>query len=177
MMKGSFRAAAEKGPSGGKPNLVVLGLGSNRGDSAAILAGAVEKLGTILEDLRAAPVIETDPQYVTDQPRFLNTAACGFYLLSPRDLLDAIHRIETSYGRDRSRERRWGERTLDIDILLFGDQIVSEPPFLQIPHPRLNERRFALEPLVELLPGARDPVTGRLFRDMLQEAGTPPLPG
>lgn len=150
-------------------NLVVLGLGSNRGDSRAILRGAIGKLRKILKDLKAAPVIETAPLYVTDQPRFLNTAVSGLYTQSPRELLAAIHDIEASYGRDRSRERRWGERFLDIDILLFGDQIVSEPPVLEIPHPRLNERAFALEPLLELLPGARDPVTGRLFREILTE--------
>jgi 2-amino-4-hydroxy-6-hydroxymethyldihydropteridine diphosphokinase len=106
---------------------------------------------------------------VRDQPRFLNTAVSGWYAQSPRELLTVIHGIEASYGRDRSRERRWGERTLDIDILLFGGRIVSEPPALEIPHPRLNERPFALEPLLELLPQARDPVSGRLFREILAE--------
>jgi 2-amino-4-hydroxy-6-hydroxymethyldihydropteridine diphosphokinase len=149
--------------------LVVLGLGSNRGDSPAILAGALEKLGGLLKNLRAAAFIETEPQYVPDQPRFLNTGACGLWGRSPRELLAALQALEAFYGRDRSRERRWGERTLDIDILLFGDRIISEPPVLEVPHPRLRERRFALGPLVELLPEARDPVTGRLFRDILAD--------
>ncbi|MDR0623272.1 MAG: 2-amino-4-hydroxy-6-hydroxymethyldihydropteridine diphosphokinase [Treponema sp.] len=150
-------------------NLVVLGLGSNRGDSAAILTGAIGKLRQVLEDLRVASLIETEPLYVKDQPRFLNTAASGFFSRSPWELLTLIHSIETSYGRDRSRERRWGERTLDIDILLFGDQIISAPPVLEIPHPRLNERLFALKPLLELFPGARDPLTGRPFREILRK--------
>lgn len=153
----------------GDSSLVVLGLGSNRGDSWAILAGALECLGGILRDMKAAAIIETEPLYVLDQPRFLNTAVSGFWDLSPRELLKAIHGIEASYGRDRRRERRWGERTLDIDILLFGGLVVSDPPELEIPHPRLRERRFALEPLVELLPEARDPVTGRSFREILEE--------
>jgi 2-amino-4-hydroxy-6-hydroxymethyldihydropteridine diphosphokinase len=148
-------------------SLVVLGLGSNQGDSPAILAGALERLDKLLGGMRTAAIIETGPQYVLDQPRFLNTAVSGFWGRSPRELLEALHLIEAAYGRDRSRERRWGERTLDIDILLFGQQVVSEAPLLEIPHPRLRERRFALEPLVELLPRARDPVTGRLFRDIL----------
>jgi 2-amino-4-hydroxy-6-hydroxymethyldihydropteridine diphosphokinase len=114
-------------------------------------------------------VRETSPLYVPDQPRFLNTAVSGFWNFSAPELLAALHTIEAAYGRNRSRERRWGERTLDIDILLFGDLVLSEPPLLEIPHPRLRERRFALEPLVELLPEARDPVTGRLFRDILAE--------
>jgi 2-amino-4-hydroxy-6-hydroxymethyldihydropteridine diphosphokinase len=150
-------------------SLAVLGLGSNRGDSPAILAGAVEKLKGFLGDIKTAAVIETDPLYVRDQPRFFNTAVSGFCSLSPMELLEAIQAIEAFYGRDRSRERRWGERTLDIDILLFGDMIVSRPPLLEIPHPRIRERRFALEPLLEILPDARDPVTGRLFRDILAE--------
>jgi 2-amino-4-hydroxy-6-hydroxymethyldihydropteridine diphosphokinase len=150
-------------------HLVVLGLGSNRGDSPAILAGAIEKLRGVLTGLRAASIIETDPLYVLDQPRFLNTAVSGFFTRSPRELLTLIHGIEASYGRDRSRERRYGERTLDIDILLFGNQVIFEPPILEIPHPRLNERPFALEPLLELLPEAKDPVTGRPFRDILAE--------
>ncbi|MDR1238887.1 MAG: 2-amino-4-hydroxy-6-hydroxymethyldihydropteridine diphosphokinase [Treponema sp.] len=158
---------AEPGCDGRDPVLVVLGLGSNRGDSPAILAGAVEKLGALLKNMRAASIIETEPRYVTDQPRFLNSAVCGYWDRSPRQLLETLHRVEAAFGRDRSRECRWGERTLDIDILLFGDQIVSGPGDLEIPHPRLNERAFALEPLVELLPDAVDPRTGRLFRKIL----------
>jgi 2-amino-4-hydroxy-6-hydroxymethyldihydropteridine diphosphokinase len=98
---------------------------------------------------------------------FLNTAVSGYYRGGPRDLLAEIHRLEAAYGRDRSRERRWGERTLDIDILLFGD-LVMEGPELEIPHPRLHERRFALEPLLELCPEAADPRTGRYFKDILR---------
>jgi 2-amino-4-hydroxy-6-hydroxymethyldihydropteridine diphosphokinase len=150
-------------------NLIVLGLGSNQGDSPVILKGAIEKLRGALKGLRAASIIETEPFHVKDQPRFLNTAVSGLYARSPRELLALIHGIEASYGRDRSRERRWGERTLDIDILLFGNHVISDPPALEIPHPRLNERPFALEPLLELLPGSRNPVTGRLFRDILAE--------
>jgi 2-amino-4-hydroxy-6-hydroxymethyldihydropteridine diphosphokinase len=146
---------------------VVLGLGSNRGGPRAILAGAAQRLGGILSVLRVAPLFETEPVGVTDQSRFLNTAVCGFCLLSPQELLAAIHRIEADFGRDRARERRWGERTLDIDILTFGDEVVSEPPTLEIPHPRLRERAFALAPLLELLPDAADPLTGEPYRDIL----------
>jgi 2-amino-4-hydroxy-6-hydroxymethyldihydropteridine diphosphokinase len=153
----------------GNSSLVVLGIGSNRGDSLAILTGALGRLDKILKDMKTAAIIETDPLYVLDQPRFLNTAVSGFWDFSPPALLEAVQGLEAFYGRDRSRERRWGERTLDIDILLFGDLVISEPPRLEIPHPRLRERRFALEPLVELLPGARDPITGRLFREILAE--------
>jgi 2-amino-4-hydroxy-6-hydroxymethyldihydropteridine diphosphokinase len=151
--------------------LAVLGLGSNQGDSRRILEGVITALGGVLGDIRRASFIETEPLYVTDQGRFLNTAVAGFYAGTPRELLDTLHRIEASFGRDRARERRWGERPADIDILLLGDLVFSDSS-LEIPHPRLRERRFALIPLLELLPGARDPRTGRSYRDILE--GLPP---
>jgi 2-amino-4-hydroxy-6-hydroxymethyldihydropteridine diphosphokinase len=146
--------------------LVVLGLGSNQGDSLLILEKAVEVLGTILESLRQASIYETDPLHVTDQPKFFNTAVAGEYNKESSSLLLAIHEVEASFGRDRSRERRWGERTLDIDILLFGDRIISNDPALEIPHPRLTERRFALEPLLELCPEAIDPARGIQYSEI-----------
>ena len=144
--------------------LVVFGLGSNLGDSRLIINDAIKSLEEVLTELRCASLYETDPMYVTDQGRFINTAVCGYYtgpqdLRSAKELLTCIHLIEEHFGRDRKRERRWGERFLDIDILLFGDLVVNETE-LQIPHPRLKERRFALEPLLELLPGAVEPGTG-----------------
>jgi 2-amino-4-hydroxy-6-hydroxymethyldihydropteridine diphosphokinase len=133
-------------------------------------------LGAALKDMRRASFYETEPLHVADQARFLNTAVAGFYPGSPWELLAFIHKTEAAFERDRSKERRWGERTLDIDILIFGDTSVSVPPpgepSLEIPHPRLCERQFALLPLVELLPEARDPRTGILFRAVLD--GLPP---
>ena len=104
---------------------------------------------------------------MTDQNRFINTAVSGFYGNSPLELLSSIQNIETRFGRNRSCERRWGERLLDIDILLFGDIALAEPD-LQIPHPRLKERRFALEPLLELLPEAIEPGTGLSYKKICQ---------
>jgi 2-amino-4-hydroxy-6-hydroxymethyldihydropteridine diphosphokinase len=150
------------------PSLVVLGLGSNKGDSRAILEGAVAELGALLSDLSRASIRETVPLHVPDQPMFLNTAVSGHCALEPLPLLEALHAIEAAHGRERKKERRWGERTLDIDILLYGDQLIALPPVLEIPHPRLNERAFALEPLIELFPEARDPRTGLLYRDILK---------
>ncbi|MFP3089285.1 2-amino-4-hydroxy-6-hydroxymethyldihydropteridine diphosphokinase [Treponema sp. TIM-1] len=148
---------------------VVLGLGSNQGDSRGILTGAFGVLGEVLEEIRVASFFETDPLQVTDQDRFLNTALGGRYRGGPRELLEHIHRIEAQFGRDRKKERRWGERPLDIDILLFGSLVLSEPPELEIPHPRLTERRFALVPLLELFPDAADPRTGRAYRVFMEE--------
>ncbi|MDR1302541.1 MAG: 2-amino-4-hydroxy-6-hydroxymethyldihydropteridine diphosphokinase [Treponema sp.] len=145
-------------------NRVVLGLGSNKGDSLGILEAAIGDLGNVLTDLQQASRSITEPLYVLDQKRFLNTAVAGYYPSSPRDLLKTIQALEASFGRDRTRERRWGERTLDIDILLFGDMVITEPPDLEIPHPRLTERAFALAPLLELVPDARDPRTGVSYK-------------
>jgi 2-amino-4-hydroxy-6-hydroxymethyldihydropteridine diphosphokinase len=143
---------------------------------------AIKALTSVLTELRAASLYETTPLHVTDQGRFINTAVAGFYPeplaqglahSAARVLLRQINEIETRFGRDRARERRWGERTLDIDILLFGGLILSEGG-LEIPHPRLKERRFALEPLLELLPEAKEPGTGvsyRSIRDSLPDQG------
>jgi 2-amino-4-hydroxy-6-hydroxymethyldihydropteridine diphosphokinase len=149
--------------------LVVLGLGSNKGNRRQILTGAIAALGELLEDRRWAPFIETEPIPAGDQGRFLNTALAAYCRLSPRVLLEKLHGIEAAFGRDRSREARWGARTLDIDILLFGTGVFSEPPVLEIPHPRLKERRFALEPLVALLPEALDPLTGIPYKTILEK--------
>jgi 2-amino-4-hydroxy-6-hydroxymethyldihydropteridine diphosphokinase len=152
-----------------KGTLVVLGLGSNRGDRRKFLTGAIGALAEFLEDPRRASFIETEPVPAGDQGRFLNTALAAYCRLSPQALLEKLHAIEAAFGRDRSREARWGARTLDIDILLFGDRILSDPPALEIPHPRLKERRFALEPLLELLPDAVDPLTGVPYKTILAE--------
>ncbi|MDR2808865.1 MAG: 2-amino-4-hydroxy-6-hydroxymethyldihydropteridine diphosphokinase [Spirochaetaceae bacterium] len=152
-----------------KAELVVLGLGSNKGDSPRILREAVAELDSILGGMRQASLYKTAPLYVLDQECFLNTAVTGLYAQSPAMLLNTIHRLEVSFGRDRSHERRYGERTLDIDILLFGRRVVCEKPALEIPHPRLHERAFALVPLLELIPDAVDPRSGIPLQDSLDK--------
>ncbi|MDR1073417.1 MAG: 2-amino-4-hydroxy-6-hydroxymethyldihydropteridine diphosphokinase [Treponema sp.] len=161
--------------------LVVLALGSNKAYKQAdgrvqtpreLLEEGTRKLSGVLSGLRVAPVFETEPLYVADQPRFLNTAVCGWYEGTPRVLLSVIHDIEASCGRNRAEERRFGERTLDIDILLFGGLVMSELD-LEIPHPRLAERAFALIPLLALLPDAKDPRSGASYRDILKKAELP----
>ena len=143
--------------------LVVLGLGSNLGNSRLIILDAIKALEEILTEIRVASLYETEPMHVTDQGRFINTAASGCFDGTPRDLLYRVNEIERRFGRDRQRERRWGERLLDIDILLFGALRISEPD-LEIPHARLKERRFALEPLLELFPQAFEPGTGLSYK-------------
>ena len=121
------------------------------GDREATIRRALELLGEG-EDVRVARVStlrETDPVGYTEQPRFVNGAAEVETDLSARGLLERLLAVERELGRDRSQGERWGPRTIDLDLLLFGDQEVDEPG-LRVPHARLAERRFVLEPLVEL---------------------------
>ncbi len=150
-----------------KGALIVLGLGSNAGDSSHILKDAIAAISCGVGRLCFASVYKTAPMYVTDQPDFFNTAVSGYFDGSPFELLSFVNTIEADFGRDRSNEQRFGRRTLDIDILLFGDEIINEPPKLIIPHERLHERAFALVPLLELLPKALDPRTGIAFKEIL----------
>jgi 2-amino-4-hydroxy-6-hydroxymethyldihydropteridine diphosphokinase len=143
-----------------------IGLGSNLGDREDNLRAALERLAEFGR-VRVSSLRETEPVGVTDQPRFLNAAAELVTELSPQDLLARLLEIERELGRDRARERRWGPRTIDLDLLLYGDQVLDEPG-LTVPHPRLDERRFVLEPLHELAPELSLP-DGRRVVDLLQE--------
>ena len=140
------------------PTAVAIALGSNLGDRAAHLAFALDRLRPVLGHLRVSRFVDTEPVGVGWQPTFLNAAAVGDVTLGPRDLLEILLGIE----RDRGRERPFpnAPRTLDLDLILYGATIVSEPD-LTIPHPRFRERTFVLGPLVEIAPHMRDPVTGR----------------
>jgi len=139
---------------------VFLSLGSNLGDRRALLAEAVRRLGRSLRELRVSSLYETAPLYVTSQPRFLNIAVAGRTRLSPRRLLEKAQAIERELGRDRAAGGPKGPRTIDIDLLLHGERRLQEPD-LRLPHPGLLERRFVLEPLLELEPGLRDPSSGQ----------------
>ncbi|NLJ45068.1 MAG: 2-amino-4-hydroxy-6-hydroxymethyldihydropteridine diphosphokinase [Treponema sp.] len=138
------------------------------GESAAVFRSAFRALGEFLRNPRLSSFYRTQPRYLEDQPPFLNAAVSGRTLLDPRQLLAAVQSIESAHGRNRSREVFKGPRTLDIDILLYGDAILSYPE-LVVPHPGLQERLFALVPLLELAPDLADPRTGRPFRDLAAE--------
>jgi len=116
--------------------------------------------------IRTSSLYRTSPQYVLDQPDFLNLVVTGFTGISPFELLRQTQEIETSLGRNRSRERPKGERTLDIDILLFGSTVIDSKQ-LQLPHPGMLERAFVLVPLLELEPDLVHPVTGIRFSESL----------
>ena len=143
-----------------------VGLGSNLGEREATLWKALEGLGATegIEVVAVSSFRETDPVGVVDQPRFVNAAAALETSLSPRELLERLLDVERSLGRDRAVEERWGPRTLDLDLLLYGGESIDEPG-LEVPHPRLTERAFVLEPLLELDPDLRLP-DGRPLRDL-----------
>jgi len=128
--------------------LVYLGLGSNLGSRARNLSAARRRLRqNKVRIVRQSRVMETEPWGVTDQPRFLNQVVEAKWDGTPRGLLRVAKRVEREGGRQPT--RRWGPRVIDVDILLFGDRHVREPG-LVVPHPRMNEREFVLEPLAEL---------------------------
>ncbi len=138
-----------------------VGLGSNLGDREATIRRAVRLLGEAegIEVVRMSTLRETEPWGPVDQPGFLNGAVAIDTDLEPRALLDVLLDVERQLGRVRDGQERWGPRTIDLDLLLFGELRVDEPG-LDVPHPHLHERRFALEPLAELAPGALVPGHG-----------------
>lgn len=146
------------------PETAYLSLGSNLGDRAARLRAAVEELQAAGRLLAVSAFYETQPVDVPDQPWFLNCVAAIETAKSPREILSLALNIEAGMGRIRMREK--GPRTIDIDIVLFGNWVIDEPG-LKIPHPALLQRRFVLEPLVEIAPEARHPVSGQSAREML----------
>ena len=131
------------------------------------MAFARSRLRAMLANVRASSSYETVPEGVEgEQPAFLNAAVIGETHLSARDVLDALLAIEAERGRERPFAR--AARTLDLDLVLFGDQIIDEPG-LTVPHPRFRERRFVLEPLAEIAPDLRDPTSLRSIADLLDE--------
>jgi 2-amino-4-hydroxy-6-hydroxymethyldihydropteridine diphosphokinase len=139
-----------------------VGLGANLGDREATMRAALELLAQVegVDVLEVSSFRETEPVGVLDQPRFLNAAAAVETTLSPRELLDTLLGVERALGRIREGPR-FGPRTIDLDLLLYGEEIVDEAG-LTVPHPRLHERPFALEPLHELESGLVVPGRGPL---------------
>lgn len=145
--------------------IVAVGIGSNLGDRQSHIDDARLRLGALLTDLLVSSIRETDPVGVPDsQPPYLNAVAIGWSDASPRQLLEALLTIE----RDRGRQRPYlnAPRTLDLDLLLVGQLVIAEPD-LVLPHPRLRERTFVLEPLAEVAPRWRHPLTGETAEEML----------
>ena len=148
--------------------LVYLSLGSNIGDREANLRAAIDRLPPAgLRVARVSPVYETEPVGYRDQRWFLNLVVEAETGLAPMQMLARIGKIERALGRVHTVAK--GPRTIDIDILLYGDAVVRSAT-LEIPHPRMAERRFVLAPLADLEPGLRHPVTHRTVREMLEAA-------
>jgi 2-amino-4-hydroxy-6-hydroxymethyldihydropteridine diphosphokinase len=139
-----------------------VGLGANLGDREGTLRAALDLLAATpgLEVVAVSSFRETDPVGYLDQPRFVNAAAAVETVLPPRELLARLLSVERDLGRTREGPR-FGPRTVDLDLLLYADETIDEPG-LTVPHPRLHERRFALEPLAELAPGLVVPGRGRV---------------
>jgi len=138
-----------------------VGLGANLGDPEGQIRRSLELLAAEdgVDVVAVSTLRETDPVGYEDQPRFLNGAAELQTSLSARQLLARLLAIEGQLGRVRGEEPRFGPRRIDLDLLLYGDEIIAEPG-LVVPHPRLHERRFALEPLAELDPTLEIPGRG-----------------
>ena len=144
-----------------------LSLGSNLGDREAHLLDALDRLEAAgIHTLRRSSIYETEPQDLPNQPWFLNLVVEVETELFPRLLLARAQAIELGMGRRRVVSK--GPRTIDIDILLVGNYVIRTRE-LQVPHPRMSERRFVLEPLAGLAPDLRHPVTGKKVREMLSE--------
>jgi len=144
-----------------------LALGSNLGDRAANLSQARQRIAAEgIQIVRESSIYETAPREILDQPWFLNQVIEVQTSLFPRQLLSRLKAIERALGRKRTVAK--GPRMIDLDILLFGDFVISTAD-LEIPHPRMPERRFVLEPLAELAPDLRHPVTKQSTREMLKQ--------
>lgn len=155
-----------------------LSLGSNLGDRAAFLNQALHRLEAAgVHVARGSSIHETEPQDFREQPWFLNMAVEVETNLTPRELLAAIQKIEAEMGRRRIIPK--GPRTIDIDIL-FYENLILKAPELEIPHARLTQRHFVLDPLSEIAPNFRHPVTNQTVRDLrmsLQHRAPSPQPG
>ena len=149
----------------------LLGLGGNVGDVRATLDAAVGKLadGNEIKLLARSSDYRTPPWGVTDQPPFINCAILVETELAPHALLARAHEIERALGRDRTHERRWGPRAIDIDLLAYDDLSLNDAD-LTLPHPRLFERAFVLRPLVEIAPDRV--IAGKSIREALAAVDT-----
>ena len=150
-----------------------IGLGSNLGERESMIRAALDELSRLPETalVRASSLYDTEPVGEVDQPNFLNAVAQLDTGLSARQLLWNLHLVEKRLGRVRT--QRWGPRTMDLDLLLYGDEVIEDAD-LRVPHPELALRSFVLVPLVELDPLLVHPVTGETLLQLLSRLNTRP---
>ena len=146
---------------------VALSLGSNIGDSKATITDSFMELSKVISDMKVSSFYKTEPVSMKYQPNFINVVLTGRTCLSPVSLLRYVNMVERRFGRVR--EIKFGPRTLDIDIILFGDKIINMD-YLKVPHPEFRKRLFVLVPLAEIAPHFRDPEDGREVHEILKEA-------
>lgn len=148
---------------------IFIGVGSNEGDRLSLISQAIRHLGGAqgIRVLQMATIAETEPVGGPPQGPYLNTVVEIDTTLAPQALLRVLQDIERRLGR-RPSSQRWGPRPIDLDILLYDDQVIEDPA-LQIPHPRLHERRFVLEPLAQLAPASIHPVLQRSVAELLEQ--------
>ena len=147
---------------------VFVALGTNMGERAENLEIGIERLGEVMTVTGRSRLYQSAPMYVTDQPAFLNMAIRGTTKLSPEEFLDALKRLEHEIGRRPT--FRNGPRVIDLDILYYGDTLMDTDR-LNIPHPRIGERGFVLEPLRDMAPDWRDVRTGKTIAQMADDYG------
>lgn len=145
-----------------------IGIGANVGEVEGTIRSAAAELDTLLDGLHVSSLYRTAPLHRSDQRDFVNAVVSGLWLGKAEALLDRLHEIEARYGRDRTSELRFGPRSLDLDLLLFGDVVIDRED-LSLPHPRMEERRFVLEPLVEVDPELLNPRSGKKFAEILTD--------
>lgn len=145
---------------------VAIALGSNLGDREGYLRAAIAALTPSIDRLRVSSFHDTAPVGVGPQPTFLNATAAGETSLSARAMLERLLVVERDLGRERPYPG--APRTVDLDLILYGEAIIDDAPSLIVPHPRFRERRFVLEPLAEIAPDWRDPVTGQTIEELLR---------
>ena len=146
---------------------VAIALGSNLGDRRRAIGFAADRLAALITTPVLSELIETEPagEGLHDQPLYLNAVLVGDTVLGARALLDRLQQIESDFGRERPFPN--APRTLDLDLILYGDALVAEPG-LEVPHPRFRERFFVLGPLAEIAPEMKDPLTGMKVWELLR---------